>query len=136
MLFWVALMADGGEDAVIARWKEVVTATVSERTSRGNLAAIALVFAELAGHGLAWKQGLEGFEMTESQVVNEWISQGKLEERRQNLLRLLKGKFPGLVSEEVSQVILHQESLELLADWFDAAITAISMSEFVQGFRQ
>jgi len=140
MLFWVALMGGGGEEGVIGRWKEVVLAKVSDKRMRGNLAGIALVFAELAGRVPAWKRGLEGFEMTESQVVNEWISQGKtegkLEERRQNLLLVLQGKFPGQVSEEVSRLIFQQESLELLADWFAAAITVASMPDFIAMLRQ
>ncbi len=51
LLFWVALMAGGGDDALIGRWKEVVAAIVSDLQTRGNLAAIAMVFAELAGRG-------------------------------------------------------------------------------------
>jgi hypothetical protein len=32
-------------------------------------------FAELVGHQIRWKRELEGFDMTESEVMNEWISQ-------------------------------------------------------------
>ena len=93
LLFWVSLMAGGGEEAVIGRWKEVVAQVVPDRRVRGNLAGIALVFAELVGRRVGWKRGLEGFDMTESQVVNEWISQGeargRLQQQRQNVLKLL-----------------------------------------------
>ncbi len=140
MLFWAPLMAEGGEDETITRWKEVVAATVPDRRMRGNLAGIALIFAELAGCVPTWKRGLEGWEMTESQVVNEWISQGeakgKLEERRQKLVRLLERKFPGLVPKDVTQLINQQESLELLDDWFDAAIPVGSLDEFLAELRQ
>jgi hypothetical protein len=126
MLFWVPLMAEGQQDAVIARWREVVLQVVPDRRTRGNLAGIALVFAELVGRRPAWRRGLEGFEMTESQVVNEWISQGKaegnLERQRQNLLELLEGHFPGAVPSDVVQLIQQQDSLELLHDWFKAAV--------------
>jgi hypothetical protein len=140
MLFWVALMDGGGEDTVIGRWKEVVTALVSDRQMRSNLAGIALVFADLAGRVPAWKRGLEGWEMTESQVVNEWMSQGeargKLLDRRQSLLELLQERFPGLVPAEVVKLINEQESLELLVNWFRAAIHAFTFQDFLAVLRR
>jgi hypothetical protein len=118
-------MAGGGDDKLITRWKEVVTATVSDGEMRGNLAGISLVFADLAGCGLAWKQGLEGWQMTESKVVNEWISQGvaktKLEDGRRHLIKLLERRFPAMVSAEIFDLIRKQDSLDLLDDWFGAA---------------
>jgi hypothetical protein len=64
-------------------------------------------------------------ELTESQVVNEWISQGeargRLAERRQSVVRLLTKRFPGAVPYDVIRLINEQESLELLDDWFDTA---------------
>jgi hypothetical protein len=135
MLFWVPLMAGGGADAVVDRWKEVVEFTVSDRGMRGNLVGIALVFAELAGCLPAWKRGLEGFEMTESQVVNEWIREAEvkveLKTQRRYLLALLDGRFPGMVPEEVRQLIQQQESLELLEDWFKEAVHASTFENFM-----
>jgi hypothetical protein len=135
MLFWVPLMAAGRDAAVIARWREVVAEVVADRRTRGNLAGIALVFAELVGRRIEWTRGLEGFEMTESQVVNEWISkgeaQGKLSTQRQVLLELLEGRFPGAVPDDVVRLIQHQEGLELLHDWFKAAVRAYSFEQFL-----
>lgn len=139
MLFWLPLMAGGGEEAVIARWKEVVAATVSDRRVCGNLGSIALVFAELAGCAPAWERSLEDWEMTESQIVNRWISQGetkgKLETRRQDLLGLLEGRFPGVVPEEVVRLIQQQECMELLWDWFKAAVQASTFEDFLLALR-
>jgi hypothetical protein len=133
MLFWVSLMAEGQREAVVARWREVVVQVVADRRVRGNLAGIALVFAELAGRRIEWQRGLEGFEMTESQVVNEWISQGEaratLRERRQSLLEALEGRFPGAVPAEVVRLIQQQDSLELLHDWFKVAVRASTTLE-------
>jgi hypothetical protein len=99
------------------------------------LAAIALVFAELVGRRVEWDRGSEGFEMTESQVVNEWISQGeargKLAAQRQSLPELLEGRFPGAVPKDVVQLIQQQESVELLYDWFKAAVRAYSFDQFL-----
>lgn len=135
LLFWVPLMAGGGEDAVVSRWREVVEAVVSDLRMRGNLAAVALVFAELVGRRIEWKRGLEGFEMTESQVVNEWISQGEargeLKNQRQNLLDLLESAFPGAIPQDVVRLIQHQDSLEVLRDWFKAALRAKTPEQFL-----
>jgi hypothetical protein len=69
--------------------------------------------------------------MTESQAVNEWINMGVLKNQRQNLLELLEGRFPGAVPKEVAQLIQHQESLELLHDWFQAAVRANTFEQFL-----
>ncbi len=139
LLFWVPLMIGGSEEGVIRRWREVVAACVSNRRDRGNLAGIAMVFAELAGRVPVWRHGLEGFEMTESQVVNEWILQGEvrgtLARQRQNLLETLEVRFPGEVSVEIVQLINQQESLPLLSDWFRAALRASTFAQFLAGLK-
>lgn len=140
LLFWVPLMAGGRDEGVVARWKDVVARVVPDRRTRGNLAGIALVFAELVGRRAEWVRGLEGSEMTESQIVNEWISQGeargKLTERRQNLLKLLNKRFPGAVPDDVTKLVNEQESLELLGHWFDAAAEAYTFQQFLAVLKQ
>jgi hypothetical protein len=140
MLYWVPLMAGGGEEAIMGRWKEVVAATVPQRRVRGTLVGIALVFAELAGCYLSWERSLEGWEMTESQVVNRWISQGeargKLAMARAKLVDLLKGRFPGAVPDEIVQLINQQESLELLDGWFKAGIRAFTFDQFLDELKR
>ncbi len=83
------------------------------------MAGIALVFAELAGCYLAWERELAGWEMTESQVVNRWISQGeakgKLEVTQTFLIRALR-RFGEPIPEEILATINTQTSLPLLED--------------------
>ena len=78
--------------------------------------------------------------MTESQVVNEWMSQGEargtLKERRQNLIELLQGRFPTAVPEEVVRRIDERESLEMLRVWFRAAVQAFTFEHFVAVLRR
>ncbi len=135
LLFWVPLMAGGEETAVLARWREVVAQVVQDRGTRGNMVGIALVFAELVGRRVMWERGLEGFEMTESQVVNKWIGQGEakgeLRDRRQMLLLLLSKRFPGAVPAEVTRLIDEQEGMEILRDWFVAAAEALTFQDFM-----
>ncbi|WP_143393071.1 hypothetical protein [Fimbriiglobus ruber] len=73
--------------------------------------------------------------MTESQVVNEWISRGeargRLVGRRQSLLRLLTKRFSGAVPDEVVRFINEQESPEVLDHWFDAAVEVYTFPQFL-----
>ena len=135
MLFWVPLMAGAGEVEIASRWKDVATATISDPRKRGDLASVAMVFAELAGRVPEWQRGLEGLEMTESMIVNGWIRQGEvkglLTQSRQKLLRLVERKFVGLVPAEIARAINQQESLEILDLWFDEAIAANTIEDFI-----
>lgn len=72
--------------------------------------------------------------MVESTVVAEWIAQGKVEgriaEKRADLLRLLHLRFSEPVAAEVVPTIEAQTDREILSGWFDAAVTAPSWEEF------
>ena len=140
MLFWVPLMAGADAGETISRWKALATDSIKDQRRRGDLASIAMVFAELAGRVPEWQRGLEGFEMTESKIVNEWIRQGEvkglLAQGRQKLLRLVERKFTGLVPDNVVSLINQQDSLDVLDLWFDEAISAQSIEDFLAALRQ
>lgn len=72
--------------------------------------------------------------MIESQLVQEWTADARREAElatgRDYLLRMLKARFPGPLPEEVIELINHQESGEVLSDWFDAALRVASLEEF------
>jgi hypothetical protein len=112
---------------------------VADRHRRGDLGKVALIFAELAGHYAAWNQGLEGFDMTESKVVNEWIEEAAKERAlattRRLLLRLLNQRFPKEVPPEVIETFNNQPSLSLLEDWLDQVSRVASMADFVRVLR-
>ena len=140
MLFWVPLMARAEEEGIIARWKELTTAVVPDRRMRDNLSGIALVFAELAGRFLAWERGLEGWEMSDSMVVDRWIARAEakmeLKERRSFILRMLRHRFGDAIPGDVQETIDTQPSLEMLDEWFDAAITVGSLQDFIAVLRR
>src|SRR5262249_56469144 len=129
----------GSDQAVRARWTERALA-VEDRRRRGDLGRIALVFAELAGRYAAWKDCLEDFDMTESQVVNSWVQeardQARLEEAREILLRILRKRFPGGLTPDVLETINAQPSLEMLHDWLDTALAAFSPEAFLAVLRR
>jgi hypothetical protein len=123
ILFWVSLMAGAGEAGVVDRWRRIVLGL--PQSEQADLIGIALVFAELAGRGLVWRQVLEGWNMTESAIVNEWIAkaqeQTRFEELRNTTIRVLNARFPGQVSSDIIATINQQPSLELLREWIDQA---------------
>jgi hypothetical protein len=73
--------------------------------------------------------------MGESEVANrlrrEGEAKGELRVMRQNLLQLLRAKYPGKVSEEMVLLIDQQEILGLLQKWFNAALRVDTYAEFV-----
>jgi hypothetical protein len=137
VLFWVPLMAGGDDEAVIGRWRERALA-VEERW-RGGLGQVALIFAELAGRYAAWEKGLEGFDMTESKVVNRWIEEAEnrkeIETGRRFLIRLLQQRFSDQVTPDVVETINAQPSLAMLEDWFDQVGKVASFADFVRVLR-
>ncbi len=78
--------------------------------------------------------------MTESQVVNEWLKeaceQNSLEKGREYLLRVLRRRFPTVLTDDVRKAINEQPSLELLDDWFEAALSAFSAEDFLATLRR
>ena len=139
LLFWIPLMQGGGEVAMIERWKELASA-IADRRLRADLIRVVLIFAELAGCVLAWEKGLEGWDMTESQLVNRWTEQARREERiltrREDILETLQERFPGAIPAEILDLIRRQDSLDMLKEWFHAAVTASSAEQFLAVVRR
>ena len=140
MLFWVPLMARAEEEGVVTRWKEVMNAVVSNQRMRDNLMGIASVFAELARRFLSWEHVLEGWEMTESMVVNRWIERAQaktqLEVGRSFILRTLSKRFGVAIPGDVQETINTQPSLEMLNQWFDEALAVGSLQDFIVVLRR
>jgi hypothetical protein len=107
LLPWIPLMRGGGEAAIIAQWVQLAGPEPNSRL-RGEYGALALVFAELTRARDQWKKALEGWNVTESQQVLEWMAQGEakgaLGTRRDDLRILLEERF-GPLPEAVVQRI-------------------------------
>lgn len=78
--------------------------------------------------------------MTESQVVNEWILRGMIEariiERREYLLLLVDGRFPGGLSDEMRDLLERTADPDLLRTWFHAAVQAYTFDHFLNVVKQ
>jgi len=64
------------------------------------------------------------------------MEQSKLKQARQDLIQVLKARFPGLVSPEVIQTINSQPMLRLLDDWVTQAAKARTIDDFVSYLRR
>ncbi len=78
--------------------------------------------------------------MIESQLVWEWTAdarrEAELTTRRDDLLMTLKERFSTPIPEEIGELINGQSSIDLLRDWFRAALRAQSLEDFVAVLKQ
>jgi hypothetical protein len=70
----------------------------------------------------------------ESQVVNDWINEGKAEGRTEALLRVLRARC-GAVPDELAAQVRATTDEALLDRWLAAAAVAGSFDEFRHAFR-
>ncbi len=91
VLPWVPLTQGGGREDIIDRWK-ALGMKEPDRLRRAHYGALALLFAEKAGCLDPWKKAMEGWNVEESVVVNEWIKQGEEKgEKKGEQIGLKKG---------------------------------------------
>jgi hypothetical protein len=97
---------------------------------RADYPGLALVFADSVGRLPIWKQKLEGFDMWQSQVIREWKTEARLEEKRNDLLKVLRVRFPPEVPADLARRIEETTDLDLLTRWFDAALSIPTLDAF------
>jgi hypothetical protein len=133
ILPWIPLMHGGGDVGTIEEWKRVAGLEPDGRL-RSVYAALALVFAELAGRRVEWKQALEGWNMRQSMVITEWQDEareeGRREAQRTDLRRVLQTRFFVPVPDDLAAAIETVADSEELARWLDIALTAVSLDAF------
>lgn len=76
LLPWVPLLAGSDAPELVDRWKLLAEGEPNSRR-RAEYGGLALVFADKADRKLLWQEKLEGWNMQESVVVNEWIAMGE-----------------------------------------------------------
>jgi hypothetical protein len=109
-LVFVPLMQGGAEDGIIGRWLEL--ARDEDDPEKRRALGLAQVFAEKAGCGQAWREALRRWNVTESQIVNEWTAQARAEGQREGktegkvglLLRVLEGRFGELPADLIQAI--------------------------------
>lgn len=136
VLPWLPLMSGGADASIIGRWKALAEGEPDQRR-RANLAGLALVFAGAAKRKEAWNNALEGWNVIESDVVNEWIAKGKVagkaegkaEQAVVSLVAVLEAKF-GSLPAEVETAVRGCTDLDKLQAWTIQAATAATLDDF------
>jgi hypothetical protein len=90
------------------------------------------LFAEAAGRQTVWKEALKGWNMNDSQQVQEWIDEGVAQGEANAILRLLAMRFPPGPSAEITSRVHATTNLEQLREWFALAYTAETLDAFRQ----
>jgi hypothetical protein len=140
VLPWLPLMTGGDDAGIIDRWKALADGEPDFRR-KGNYASLALVFAGAAKRKDIWKKALEGWNVIESEVVNEWIAEGeargkvkgkaegRVEEAVALAIAVCEAKF-GTLPAEVEAKIRGTSDLTTLHTWVTQAAKAATIDEF------
>lgn len=126
VLPWIPLMAGGGDEATVAAWVRLASLEPNEQ-KRLDWGGLVKVFADRVGCLGVWSKALEGWAVWKSQVIEEWRTEGRVEAKRERILRLLELRFPGQVAEDLSRRISAESEGQKLDRWFDLAATAPSI---------
>jgi hypothetical protein len=102
-LGWIPLMQNGADPATLTQWARLAGGETDPRR-KADYGALAKVFAELTPGQDVWNRFLEGWDVRESQAVQEWLAEGLVKDRRETLRLLLEERF-GPLPDSVRQRI-------------------------------
>jgi hypothetical protein len=116
-------MIGGGEPGIMQRWQEVAESETDPQW-RADF-CLARVLAELTGSQEAWTIALEGFNVRQSVVVNEWKAEAKVE----GIEGLLKARLGG-VPADIAAKLAKTRDLAVLQSWLILAGQAPTLDDF------
>jgi hypothetical protein len=100
---------------------------------RSDSAALARVFAEMAGRKALWVSELEGFNMQESTLIRGWREEGAVANARAAVVRVLQARFPETpIPEGVRSALEKNKDVQLLAGWLVEAAVTSSPADFLR----
>ena len=108
---------------MILRWLEAAQLETDEQW-RADF-CLARVFAELTGRQEVWKTALEGFNVRQSAVVNEWKAEAKAE----GIRGLLTARL-GSVPTDIEARLAETRNLDVLQTWLILAGQAATLDDF------
>jgi hypothetical protein len=131
-------MQGGADPAIIQQWLQVASAEPDARR-RGDYGGLALVFAEAAGCRPLWKQALQGWNMVQSQQVEEWMAEGEargevkgeIRGKAGMLLRLLRSQH-GPIPADLEAAVRAVTDPATLDQWGDLLLTSPTLAAFRQ----
>ena len=74
--------------------------------------------------------------MTESPLANELIDLVQMRVARMNLTRVIRLRFPELLTPDVERAIADQPNLALMLEWLDAAFTVPTAADLLAVLRR
>jgi hypothetical protein len=125
LLPWIPLMRGAEESTIIEHWKAAADAEPSA-LRRWEYGGLAVLLADLAGRAAEWQHGLEGWNMRQSQVANEW----RAEILRESVLQALQLRCRVPVPADLEATIQQMLDLNQLRRWHEAAVLSESLDEF------
>lgn len=93
------------------------------------MGALAIIFAEAAGIDDQWNESLKGWNMRESRTVLKWMTEARVEDRRETLLTILTERF-GLLPADLVSAIHESADLDRLRGWLLQAVRATTLADF------
>jgi hypothetical protein len=134
VLALIPLMRGGDNPVIIQQWLSLASAE-SDARRRGDLGALAVIFAEAVGYADVWKQALKGWNVVQSPQVLEWQAEaraeGKAEGKVEAILRLLQLRF-GALPPDLVAAIRATTDLTTLNQWFDLAVSCPTLADYRQ----
>lgn len=129
-------MQGGAKDDTIERWIPLA-AREPDRHKRADQAYVVQTMAELTGWKQAWLDGLEGFYVQESQLLEEWTAKlvqrgekrGAIDNAVEFILDLLATQ-PGTVTPDLVEAIRAIEDQARLKELHRLAGRATSVEQF------
>jgi hypothetical protein len=129
VLIWVPAMLGAERAEIIGWWRTLAEAEKQDRL-RADYAGLALVMAEKRGRKDLWTEGLEGFNVEKSIIVESWKAEGELRRARADIKDVLEKKFCVTLPAEVQTAISQQADPAILSQWLISAALATSLEEF------
>lgn len=125
-------MHGGAESGIISEWLSLADAEPDE-SLRADYAALAVLFAGLAGCRPAWDRAVKEWIMRRnykrSEVADEWRREGEIAGRQAALLEALQLRFD-TVPEDIAAAVAEMTDLARLSRWFKHAAKAKSLEAF------
>ena len=129
MLPWLPLLRGAADPVNITEWKRLAAQEPDSR-SRSELGGLAQLFAERARTVSVWEKALQGWNMTESPLVNKWQDEARKEARREDVRRAIYLRFGTPVPADLEDLLATIKNNAELGRWFDASLTALSLDAF------
>jgi hypothetical protein len=158
VLIWGPLMAGANDPKAVEEWVRLAKEE-PDLERQEDYVGLARVFAERAGVMPAWKKALEGWQVWQSEFIRQWkkegreegrkeglkeglkegrdegLKEGQLAARKNDLLEVLKVRFPEQPIDDIEEMVQKAESPEVLGHWFKAALKVESLDAFRKAAR-